>query len=721
MGHMRAWQGDGSATSLHLDGLDALVRPRSIAIFGASSDPNKIGGRPIRFLRDSGFAGDVYPINPRHDSVQGLPAYASLSAVPGPVDLALIGLPRDDVMKAVQECADAGVKLATIFSATFAETGAEGARLQDEIRSYAAARGMRLLGPNCIGSRNRATGAVGTFAAVEGEPVPELHTGKVAFVSQSGATAVDCVLNGHRRGLDFDPWISTGNECDVEFADALAMMALDDDVQVIAGYLEGCRDGAKLSEALALAQGRGKPVVLLKVGRSAVGAQAAKSHTGSLVGSDEAFDALFRQYGVCRVDSIAELLEVSYAFAWSRRPRGRRVGVLTGSGGAGILMADVAEETGLELPPLSEKAQGQLKSLWPAAGVGNPVDMTAQVMNDKRLLTEFLTTVADDGSSDVIVTFLSYMGALEPWASEILAALRAVVSERPGITLAVVMTALPEIVREVEKLGVAVFADPTAALSALARVVDTCAALDKPAPQAIAVRPAVLPGSGPVNETEAKRVLSAAGIPVVEDRRVASAAEAAEAAAGIGFPVAMKVLSADVTHKTEAGGVRLGIETADAAAKAYEGIVADVARHAPEARIEGVIVSPQISGGVEMILGVKNDPTFGPIVMAGLGGVLVEVLKDFTYRRAPFGPETAREMVRELHGYPLLTGVRGFPPGDVDALCQALSDLSLFAAAHADSIDSVDINPFVVQPRGQGAIALDALITRRDPAEKEQV
>ena len=703
--------------ALRLDGLDALMNPRGVAVIGASSQPDKIGGRPLRFLKESGFAGGVYPVNSRYEQVQDLRCYPDLASIEGPVDLALIAVPRDAALAAVRECVSKGVKVATVFSANFAETDEEGGALQREIAEVAAAGGLRLLGPNCLGSSNRRNGVTATFAAVESVAKPVFHWNNVGFVSQSGAIAAHCVLAALDRGVELDPWISTGNEADIDFAEALATLALDDGVQVIAGYVEGCRDGAKLREALALAQERRKPVILLKVGTSEIGAQAAASHTASLVGSEEIFDALFRQYNVCRVESIEELLDLAYAFSLGRPPSGRKVGLLTGSGGVGILMADAAQDFGLEVPALPEAAQRRLKELWPLAGVGNPVDTTAQVMNRADLLTAFLEVMVEEGDFDMIMLFLSYMGQLQPWSDGIVDALLEARKKFPHANLIVSMTSRPEVLEEVESLGIAVFEDPTKMLRTMSTVARVHEGFDRVG-LAMATQGHVtderLAGSGPVNEVEAKRILADAGIPVVRETVVTSSTEAATEAAEIGFPVVMKVVSPQILHKTEVGGVVLNIGSEREAAQAYENIISSAMRHVPEAHIEGVLIAPMVSGGVETIMGVQNDPTFGPAVMFGLGGVFVEVLKDVTYRLAPFDVAVAEEMVREIKGFDLLDGARGAEPCDIEALAGALSALSHFAVRHSDRIESIDLNPVLAKPKGQGVIAVDALIMRKD-------
>jgi acyl-CoA synthetase (NDP forming) len=702
--------------SLNLTGLDALLRPSSVAVLGASSDPAKIGGRPIRFLRQNGFAGEIYPVNPGHAEVQGLRAYPTITAVGRPVDLALISVPGPAVLDAVSACAESGVRVATIFSAGFAEASPEGAVLQEQIASIAAASGLRVLGPNCLGSASHRRGVSASFAASEARPRPPENVAGVGLISQSGAVASYCVLAGLDRGITFDPWISTGNECDIQLADCLAYLAMDDDVRVIAAYMEGCRDGDRLREALALAYERKKPVVLLKAGRSEVGARAAASHTASLVGSEETFAALVRQYNVCLADSLDDLMDLSYMFAFGSAPAGTRTGIVTSSGGVGILMADQAHDEGLTIPPLPDEAQAALRSIWPAAGVGNPIDTTAQLVQDRELLSSFLETVLRDGQFDSVIIFLSYIGLIPEWSQAAVDALRGARKAFPDADISLAMLATPEVRRSVEELGIRVFDDPTKAIRALGRGVASVRGFDRP-PALPSTGPGPstvpLPGQGALSELESSAFLEDAGIPVAPRRLVASAAEAGEAARAFGGEVVLKVVSADLPHKTEAGGVVLGVGSPEQAAEAYTRILDAVRAHAPDASIDGVLVSPMITGGVETIIGVVNDPVFGPTVMFGLGGVFVESLRDVTFRLAPFTTAEARQMIREIRGHGILEGARGSGTRDLDALAEAISTLSVIADEHRQDIESIDLNPFLVL--ADGAVAVDALITRRTP------
>ncbi len=708
---------------LNLAGLRALFQPGSIAILGASADPGKIGGRPISFLRGNGFTGAIYPINPRHREVQGLPAYASLADVAQPVDLALISVPRPAVLAAVRSCAEAGVKAVTIFSAGFAETGAgEGALLQAQITDVSRETGIRVLGPNCLGSVSRQHGVSASFAASERVPRPDGNVGGIALISQSGAVAAYCVLAGLRQGVTFDPWISTGNEADVQLADCLAYLAIDDDVKVIAAYLEGCRDGDALREALAIARGRGKPVILLKAGRSEVGSRAAASHTASLVGAAQTFEALARQYNVCLAESLDDLIGLSYTFGFGPPPSGPRTGVITSSGGAGILMADAADDVGLQMPPLPPGVQAQLRETWPAAGVGNPIDTTGQLVNDGRLLAEFLQAVLRAGTFDSHIVFLSYIGLFPDWSHVAVDALRDARAKYPDAEISLAMLTTPEVRREVQSLGIRTFDDPTTAVRALGRataVMRGFAAEPPLPPSGRSPGTVPVPAGAVLSEFDSAALLEAAGLPVVPRRRVHSADEAASAAAELAVPLAVKVISADLPHKSDVGGVALGIRGPADAAEAYRRVVGSVRELAPQARIDGVLLSPMISGGTETIIGVNNDPVFGPTVMFGLGGVFVEAIRDVTFRVAPFSAAEAGRMLGEIRGRAVLAAPRGAPRRDLDALAAALSALSRYADEHRDDIQSIDVNPLMVLAEGDGVIAVNAVITGRRAEDED--
>lgn len=698
--------------------LTALLKPRSVAIIGASNDPGRIGGRPLRYLIDVGYAGGIYPVNPGRETVQGLPSFPNVSAIPDPVDLAVIAIPADKAITSLEECAARGVKAAVVFTAGFAETGEAGRALQNRMSDIARSSSMRILGPNCLGIYNSAIGFFATFTSTleNGMPKPA----GVGLVSQSGAYGSHVSLLAIRRGIGVRYWITTGNECDVEIGECIAYLADDADIRVIVAYAEGVRDGDMLMRSLARARALQKPVVFMKVGQTSIGAQAAASHTAALAGSDAVYDSVLRQFGAYRAGDTEELLDVTYACSLGVLPKGPRIGFLTVSGGVGIQMADAAVAAGLDVAAMPDSAQQRLKALLPYAATRNPVDATAQVFNEPGLIDSYLDIMLESGKYDAIVAFLTFVAAAESMVIPVRQAVENAHAKYPDRLVVLVIVAPDEIIRRYEDAGCLVFEDPTRAVRAVAALQRIRRAFEAPSATPARTKRVVQDSMppGPIGEQKSKRLLAAAGLTVVDDRLATSADEAADAANALGFPVVLKIASADIAHKTEVDGVRLGIACAEEAAQSFRALMEDVGRQRPGARLDGVLVSPMVSGGVETILGIHRDSVFGPVVMVGLGGVFVDVLEDVSFRVAPFDEEEARRMVFELKGRAILQGARGRGPYDLPALFTALARLSQFAAAHADTIESVDVNPFLVLPEGQGAVALDALIVPRNASSQ---
>jgi acyl-CoA synthetase (NDP forming) len=682
--------------------LDALFRPASVAIIGASSDPTRIGGRPVAFSKRA-FKGAILPVNPKGGAIQGLPAYASIADAPGPIDQAIIAVPAKAALAAADECIAKGVKAAVMFSSGFAETGAEGRALQVELTRRCRAGGMKLLGPNSLGMFDVHAGLYCTFSSYFDPLWP--RTGPVSIVSQSGAFGTYFLAIAAERGLGFSHFVATGNEADVDVAACVEWLADDPATGVIMIYLEGCNDGARLRRALAHAAANRKPVVAMKVGVSEQGVAAIASHTGSLAGSDAVFDAVFAETNVYRARSLDELVDVAYACSGGVFPKSPRLGVVTLSGGVGIQMADAAVELGLELPRMPDGAQQQVLAMVPFAGPANPVDTTAQVVNDWSMFTNILSIVADEGAVDSVVSFLAHMGTMPGLMDRLKVAFLEVRQRFPDRVFVLCARMPREMADAFFALGFLIFEDPNRAIAAVAALARLGAGFDKVrAPDRAGEAPA-LP-AGPIDEAEAKRLLAAAGVPFAPERVVRTRGEAVAAAREIGFPVVLKVLSPDIAHKSEAGGVALGLHGADEVGNAYDAVMARVRARAPDARLEGALVARMIEGGVETVIGIKRDPVFGPVVMFGLGGVYVEVLKDVTLRLAPVDRATAGEMIRRIKGFALLAGARGKPAADLDALADAIVAMSRFGATHA--VASAEINPFIALP--QGGYAVDALI-----------
>ncbi|WP_233161314.1 MULTISPECIES: acetate--CoA ligase family protein [unclassified Achromobacter] len=687
--------------------LSHLFSPRSIAVVGASATPGKIGAMPISLLRKYDYDGLVLPVNPRAAEVQGLTAIAGLDAVDTPIDLAILAVPAVHAAAALERARPGQIGGAVVFTSGFSEIGAQGQTLQEQLCAVAQARGIRLLGPNCLGFMNIRRRVYATFTpAAAGGTVA---AGGIGMVTQSGAFGAYAFCMARDRGLGLSHWISTGNEADIDVADCIAWLAEDDDTRVIMAYMEGCRDGEKLRHALAAARAAGKPVVVTKIGRTQAGAQAAASHTAALAGDDAVYDALFRQYGAVRARTIEEFFNLGYALdTWKQPPQGRRLGILTISGGVGALMADEASDAGLTLPSPAPDVQARLLERMPFGSPRNPIDVTGQAVSEPGLLLSAAEDVLAGGTYDAMAVFLAAAGSSEALWPTFETFARTMQARHPDVPLAISALFPPARRRELEALGCLVFADPSAAVKTLAAVVR---------PRADGAPVAAMPVAGQAclrgtyNEVQAMETLALAGIPVSCSVVVQDAEAAVAVARSCAGPVVLKIVSPDILHKSDVGGVKLNVLGDEQVRAAYAAIVDASSRHCPQARRDGVLVAPMAPAGVECIIGVHRDPIFGPIVMFGLGGIFVEVLKDVSFRLAPFGRAEALAMIAETKGYAVLAGARGAAPADIDALADALVSLSTFASQHRGELASVEVNPLVVLGQGQGVVALDAVIT----------
>ncbi|GAA0576210.1 acetate--CoA ligase family protein [Craurococcus roseus] len=687
--------------------LDALVRPRSVALIGASDEPARIGGRPIAYMKARGFKGAIYPVNPKRKAVQGLTAYAAVPDLPEAPDLGIVAVPGELAIQALDALGEKGCRAAIVFTAGFAEVDEAGQAAQDRLTAVAKKHGIRMLGPNCLGVFNATIAFYGTFSASfeKGWPIP----GRIGIASQSGAYGTHVFAAALDRGLGTEVCITTGNEAEVALGDVLGWMAQAPEVEVICAYAEGIRESAGFIAALDLARRNRKPIVMMKVGRSRLGGQAAQSHTASIAGDDAVTQAVLDEFGVVRARTTEEMLDFAYAAAKRIYPARNTLGVLTVSGGAGVLISDAAEAAGLAMPPMPEEAQARLRELVPFCAPRNPVDCTAQVTNNLPLITEFTESVARDGGYPSILAFWSQVAAGSSVGPVLHRQMREVRAKYPDRLWVMSMLA-PNKVREYEADGWLVFEDPARAVNAIEAMGRFGAAFAAPEPPPPPAAPVVaLPPHTP-SEAVAKALLGAAGVPPVPEHAAPDSEAAVAAASAIGYPVVMKILSPDILHKSEMGGVLLDVADAEAVRHGFATLVDRARHHAPAARIEGVLVAKQIKGAVEMALGVIRDPVFGPVAMVGLGGIFIEVLKDVSFRRCPFGPEEAERMIRSLRGFPLLDGVRGRPRADVPALARALSALSAFAVSAGPRLLSVDVNPMLVLPAGQGCYAADAVV-----------
>lgn len=690
--------------------LSKLLDPKSVAVIGASDDPKRIGGRPLQYLLTGTFAGQVYAVNAKRNTVQGIQAYKTILDVPGSVDAVIVAVPAPVVIQTIRDCAKKGVGAAVIFTSGFAEQDTQGEEWQKELTQISIETGIRLLGPNCLGTFNAKTGWLATFTtSIDQYPV---QPGPIAIASQSGAFGSHLYTVAAKRGVRCTYWVTTGNEADVELSECIAYYATSPDVKVIAVYAEGVRNGPGLRDALELAYKNKKPVIFQKVGRSGAGAEAAASHTASLAGSDEIYDALFKQYGVFRVDSIEELLDIALACQAGAMPTGDKIGLLTISGGAGVQMADTAEACGLKVTAMPPEQQKYLKDLIPFAGVRNPVDVTAQALNDLTLIKRFMESMMQFGGYDAVVAFFTVVAGSKVISEQLIETLKDIRAKYINAPMILSIVAPDDIVKDYEKAGYTILEDPARAVRAAAALIYFGTTFEKK----LATKAPSLPASTmqvPTivkGENECRKILASTGIPMANSEVAKSAKEAISIWSTINGPVALKIVSPDILHKTEIGGVRLNLNDPTEIEDAFNDIIEAGTKHYPKADIEGVIVSEMISDGVETVLGVINDPIFGPAVMFGLGGVFVEVLGDVTFRLAPFDLSEAHRMIAEIKGIKMLYGARGAPSSDIDAIADALVKLSVFASENSNKISSIDINPFIVRPEGQGAVGVDALI-----------
>ncbi|RDW13478.1 acetate--CoA ligase family protein [Paracoccus thiocyanatus] len=687
----------------------AFVNPASVAVIGASSDARRIGGRPIAWMRKAGYKGMVYPINPNRDEIQGYTCYPNVAALPQVPEAAIIALPFKHVAPALTELGEKGTKAVIIFSAGFAEVDENGAQAQAELVAIAREYGMRLIGPNSVGVYNASIGWYGSFAGAfeSGWPL----AGNIGIVSQSGAFGSHLVTLARNSGLGMPLGLMTGNEADLSVGELIGWLAHHDPVKVIAVYLEGIKDGASLVAGLKAARDAGKPVIVMKVGRSEVGSEAAQSHTASIAGDDAVFSTVLAECGALRAYSAQELLDMAHVASHGIFPQDNTLGVISISGGAGILISDAAADHGMEMPPLPQNTQEELREILPFAACRNPVDCTAHIINEPGLLSKFLSGMMRGGNYGSVICFFAQSAASPGFDTVLRDEILAMRRQYPQSLFALVATVPRESADRYEAGGVPVFDDPTRAVTAMAAISRYRSLMPKAGASALLAggETVSLPAQA-TSEAEAKRILADYGLPIVQERTCNTPDDAVAAAESLGFPVVMKILSPDILHKSEIGGVILNVRTAAEARQAFETLLERARQSAPAARIEGVLVAQQIENGIECIAGITQDPIFGPVAMFGLGGIYTEILNDVVLRRCPFDEQQALAMIRSIKAKAILEGARGRPPADIEAAAQLLSRLSKFAVSAGKQLKSLDLNPVALLPKGKGAVILDAII-----------
>ena len=699
------------------DSFKALFHPRGVAIVGASRDPRRIGGQPVKFLATYGYKGRVYPVNPMHAEIAGLRCYPSVASIDGPCDVAIVAVNGAAAIEVVRECGRKGIRFAVVFSAGFREAGAAGREQEAKLLAAARENGVRIVGPNCQGYLNISERLYATFGVLGLEP--ELKAGPVSSVAQSGGFGFSIVTQCESAGVGFRNLVSSGNESDVTTPEILDAYVDDDGTRLLVGFIEGVRDGRALMRVADRSVRAGKPILMWKAGNSAAGKRASLSHTAALTGSYDAYRAAYRQSGVIEMRDIDEISDSARALLPGRLPRGDRVAALGSSAGSCILFADRAAELGLEVATLTAETVAAVAKVIPAYGSPhNPVDVTADVFNDLDAFTQAIDLVLADPHVDQLAVV--YAGL----SGEIALACNRAVAEAMARHDKPVMLGWTARRHRAEaaylladEAQIPYFTSPVrlanaaGVLARFARYRDRAmrrASLFAESPVAIDMQ---LPArSGALPEAESKALLARWGLPVTRDVLLPPGQDADPLAAGLRYPVAVKVASADIAHKTEAGGVILGVRDRAELDLAVAEVMRRGRVYAPSARIDGALASEMVVDAVEMLAGVTQDPVFGPMITLGLGGIQAEVLRDVTYRVAPFDEQAAQEMIGELRGAALLKGFRGRPVADIDALARFLARLSQVAWALRDRLSEIDVNPLMVRAQGRGVVAADALV-----------
>jgi acetyl coenzyme A synthetase (ADP forming)-like protein len=742
------------------ESLEALFAPKSVAVIGASTKPDSLGRAVFKNILFHGYTGVVYPVNPKAKSILGVKAYPSVLDIPDEIDLAVIIVPAIAVANVLEECGRKGVRAAIVISAGFKEIGEEGAQRERELQQIAQRYGIALLGPNCLGIIN--TDPTVSLNATFAPGMP--RQGNIAFISQSGALGVAALEYAQRQKIGLSKFISIGNKADLHENHLLDYLKDDPLSDVILLYVEDLEDPQgfhRLATEITSERPKKIPILAIKSGRTLEGAKAATSHTGALAGSDEVYDSIFMQSGVLRVETIEELFDYAIAFAQQPLPQSNRIAIVTNAGGAGILATDAAVRHGVQLAEFTEETVRKLRELLPpTVNVANPVDMTGEP-NEQRYETVVRTVLEDPNVAGVVVIAAPHiLMSLENIARHIVRAVQALTPDpapsprpnppapfpkregggsplrtgeglgegssggkvqKPVLACLMAVTDARPAIEILEEANIPHYSFPERAARALAAMARYREWVHRPRTEyrvftdvqieqaRETIARAKRQGRSLLLEPEAHDVLKAYGFPVLQYRFAKSEDEALHAAREIGYPVVLKIVSPDIAHKVDVGGVKLDIHSDAELRDSYRQMLADVQRAKPSARILGVFVQEFIKGGKETILGLKRDPLFGPLLMFGLGGIYVEALRDVTFRIAPIRELGVTRMIRQIRGFKILEGFRGEPPSDIEAIAECLARLSQLAT-QLEEIVELDINPLVVFERGRGARVVDARI-----------
>src|SRR5512136_429863 len=689
--------------------LEAFTQPKGVAVVGASPSPGKLGHAVLQNVIQYGYTGHIYPINPTAREILGLPAYPSVLDIPGPVDLAVVLVPAKAVPGVLDECGRKGIGGAVVISAGFREVGREGRQLEGQLVETARRYGMRVVGPNVLGIIDTVAGLNGSFAA--GMP----KRGHIAFMSQSGALCTSILDMALGQGIGFSRFYSIGNKADLNEIDFLRAWSEDPETNVIVAYLEGINDGAEFMKT-ARQVTRKKPVVSIKSGTTSAGSRAASSHTGTLAGSERAYDAAFKQVGIIRAGSVQDLFDFTQAFDRQPLPESNAVAVVTNAGGPGIMASDAIERSGMRLASLTPEVQQRLRAALPAAAsVVNPIDVLGDAPAERYALA--IEAALGDPNVGIVLVVLTPQTATQiPETARVLGEMARKYA-KPTFAAFMGDPAIRPAVDVLTEYSVPNYQVPERAVAAIAAMWHRRQWLNTPE---LAIEPVTAErdkvrqvlghvrdeGRATAGDTEARDILAAYGVPLPKSALAKNADEAVAVAEAIGYPVVLKIASPDILHKTDIGAVKLNVASAGDVRDAFAQIVYRATRHMPDATIWGCQVQQMVKGGKEVIIGMNRDPQFGPLIMFGLGGEYVETLKDVTFRVAPIDRREAKEMLGEVRAYNLLRGVRGEKPSDLDATADTLVRVSQLVTDFPDIVE-MDINPLLVFPAGQGVLGLD--------------
>ena len=693
--------------------LEHFFSPKTVAVVGASREEGKVGHDLFKNLVNHGYKGKIYPVNPHADNILGIKTYTALKEIPDKIDLAVIVVPAPYVGKTVDECIEKGIDSVIVISAGFKESGIDGTARERELYQKIKQHSIRMLGPNCLGLIDTQSALNASFAA--DMPVP----GNIAFFSQSGALCTSILEWAVNECIGFSKFISMGNKTDIDEVDLVKAIENDDQTKVVLVYLEGVKNGAEFI-GTAKEMTKKKPMIVVKSGGTTAGAKAASSHTGTLAGSENAFDAAFKQSGILRAVTIEELFDYARIFSFQQMPKGPHIALITNAGGPGIIAADAVERSKLKMASFSKNTIDTLRSFLPAmANVYNPVDVLGDAKADRYKFV--IEKVVQDANVDAVLIILTpqAMTEIEKTAEVITEISNR--TDKPIVTSFMGGKRIENSLKIMCQRKVPNYSFPERAVSAIEAMYKYTLWQKRPVPKAKIFdvqkenvssffEKMKQAGRQHLNEEEARQVISAYGFRIPKSILAASETEAVKAAEEIGYPVVIKISSPDILHKSDFGGVRIGVKNATEVRTCFCDITQKAHRLMPDAEIKGVLVQEMITGGKEIILGMSRDPQFGPLLMFGLGGIYIEILKDVSFRIAPIGLNEAEEMIQEIRSFPLLKGARGERPVDINTVVDNILRLSQLVTDFPEIIE-MDINPLIVFPEGGGTMALDARIT----------